>query len=121
MECPQCECVATGFPEDDRIVCDYCGFQKNGTEFTKGYGSVWYKDRVQLLTRPMSVMDRIDLYESDEVTDFYVWDEDHLETLKGNTPESMNIRQQAEYFAYERENRSFTKYADAVPWDMLDD
>ena len=119
-ECPQCGCVATDFPEENRIVCDYCGFQKNGDTYTKGYGSIWWcDDKIQLLHNPLPISERISLYENKDVLNFYIWDEDLLEVIKGNDlPKKMQdiLKEQADLFQYEHEHRSFNIIENSTPY-----
>lgn len=122
VECPQCGCVATEFPLDDRIVCEYCGFLKENNSFRRGYGSIWFNNETKLLDFPLTIQERLSLYENDDVLELHVWDVDQLQTLKGNTPIKKNEIEQMEMFREQQENRSFTKNDDnAIPWDMLDD
>lgn len=146
IDCPQC-----GLPAqkneyyvigEEQVVCNWCGYSHiktiEGTEFSKGYGSIHYipkeekgsnqsenivrfKSPIDIVRRHKIIMDIQKNYDSDK-SSLFVWNEQQevLECLIGNKPKTLDEiyqeqREKAEYyrqieFSSSRNNTEFEEF-----------
>ena len=123
IDCPQCRLPAQKdeyyVVGEERVVCNWCGYNHlktvNGTESNKGFGSIHYAPKngsnktVIRLNVPMTVTQRhktiMDIQENYDFlhSGFYVWNDNTLESLIGNKPQTIEEeyeerRKEAEYY-----------------------
>lgn len=144
IDCPQCglpaqkdEYYVVG---EERVTCNLCGYSHikgiNGTESSKGYGSIHYiskneiengSNQIEKIIRlkiPMDIIDRhktiMNINENYDTTQssFYIWNEEKksLECLVGVLPRTIDEEyeekaKEAEYYRSLQHERGYNSFS----------